>query len=79
MVTVHVFFDKGGFFSDKAISFIENIEPKKHYYYFQSNGYQINKEINVLNLMASFLLNKMWPEMAYGLHYHHQQCLISLH
>ena len=73
MVTVHVFFDKGGFFSDKAISFIENIEPKKHYYYFQSNGYQTNKEINILNNRSSLIellkKNKIQKVVFHSLHY----------
>jgi dTDP-N-acetylfucosamine:lipid II N-acetylfucosaminyltransferase len=38
MVTLHIFFDKGGFFSSKTIEFVEKIEPKTHFYYFENTS-----------------------------------------
>jgi len=48
MVTAHVFFDKGGVFSNKAIDFIEKIEPNQHYYYFQANNEIENSTLNTI-------------------------------
>ncbi len=44
MITLHIFFDKGGFFSSKTIEFIEKIEPKTHFYYFEN---RLKQDINV--------------------------------
>jgi dTDP-N-acetylfucosamine:lipid II N-acetylfucosaminyltransferase len=73
MVTVHVFFDKGGFFSEKAIGFIEEIEPKTHYYYFQSNLDKSNNQINIINNKSLLLdlvnKNKINKVVFHSLHY----------
>ena len=73
MVTVHVFFDKGGFFSEKAIRFIENIQPKTHYYYFQSSLDQPNSEIKIINdksvLLDLVISNKINKVVFHSLHY----------
>lgn len=49
MVTAHIFFDKGGFFTNKAIEFIEKIAPKKHFYYYSSTKEINNQNINIIN------------------------------
>lgn len=73
MVTVHIFFDKGGFFSNKAIEFVEKVSPKKHLYYFQSssnlNHLNINlieDEYTLLNLIQD---NKIQKVIFHSLHY----------
>ncbi len=47
MITLHIFFDKGGFFSNITIDFIEAIQPKTHYYYFENN---LTKKDNINNV-----------------------------
>lgn len=67
MKTLHVFFDRGGFFSSKAIEFIEEIEPKQHVYYFEtpikdSYSNEINwvkTEKEVYELIASKTIRKV--------------------
>lgn len=49
MVTAHVFFDKGGFFTNKAIEFIEKIAPKKHFYYYTSSEEIKSQNINIID------------------------------
>ena len=73
MVTAHIFFDKGGFFSNKAIEFVEKVSPKTHFYYFQSssdlNHLNINlieDEYTLLNLIQD---NKIQKVIFHSLHY----------
>ena len=47
MITLHIFFDKVGFFSNITIDFIEAIQPNTHYYYFENN---LTKKDNINNV-----------------------------
>ncbi len=65
MATLHVFFDKGGFFSKITIDFIEEIAPKTHYYYFENisdkkeNINTIHSEDQIINLIENEEINKI--------------------
>jgi len=73
MVTAHVFFDKGGFFSKKAIEFVEKISPKTHFYYFQSSSEIKYLNINLIKDKGTLLNlikeNKIQKVIFHSLHY----------